>query len=102
MSILQAHPRVYIDQPDLLAAVNGVDLAEATITSDLVLAEGPAPGNAFGLDEVPGVAVVVEPAAGSKCQRCWRLLPEVGTLSGAPDLCGRCADAVQVLGVPAE
>jgi isoleucyl-tRNA synthetase len=33
-------------------------------------------------------------AAGEKCQRCWRVLKEVGTVADHPDLCLRCADAV--------
>ena len=27
---------------------------------------------------LPGVGVVVAPAAGTRCERCWRVLPEVG------------------------
>jgi len=37
----------------------------------------------------------VEPAAGEKCARCWRVLPEVGQHPGHPSLCLRCADAVE-------
>ncbi len=33
-------------------------------------------------------------AEGSKCARCWRVLPEVGQQPGHPTLCARCADAV--------
>jgi isoleucyl-tRNA synthetase len=44
--------------------------------------------------DVPGIAVTVELASGEKCQRCWRVLPEVTTIAAHPDLCGRCADAV--------
>jgi len=43
---------------------------------------------------VPGVAVVTSLAEGEKCQRCWQVLPDVGTITGADDLCGRCAEAV--------
>jgi len=39
-------------------------------------------------------AVAFAKAPGSKCVRCWRILPEVGTLPSYPDLCRRCADAV--------
>ncbi len=34
-------------------------------------------------------------APGTKCVRCWRVLKEVGTDSGYPTLCLRCADAVE-------
>jgi isoleucyl-tRNA synthetase len=33
-------------------------------------------------------------AAGSKCVRCWRVLPEIGAAAAHPSLCLRCADAV--------
>ena len=34
-------------------------------------------------------------APGQKCTRCRKVLPEVGTVPGFPDLCCRCADAVE-------
>lgn len=63
--------------PDnLLARVFGVSQAEVV----------PANGDT--------IQVVVEPAPGNKCARCWLVLPEVGTLSDYPDLCKRCAQVV--------
>jgi isoleucyl-tRNA synthetase len=38
---------------------------------------------------------VVTRAEGEKCARCWRVLPEVGSLKDHEALCGRCANAVQ-------
>lgn len=75
-------------------AVRGIDLAELCITSSADMAEGPAPDEAFRLADVPGVAVVIGPADGQKCERCWRVLPEVGQSSEHSEVCGRCADAV--------
>jgi isoleucyl-tRNA synthetase len=37
----------------------------------------------------------VAPAPGSKCLRCWRVLPEVGAQHEHPGLCLRCTDAVE-------
>ena len=34
-------------------------------------------------------------APGTKCARCWRVLPEVGHQPHHPGLCARCADAVE-------
>ena len=79
-------------------AIDGVDLAELCITSAGSVAFAPPPESAFVLPEVPGVGVVIELAAGDKCQRCWRVLPEVGTVAAHSDLCRRCADAVDHLG----
>jgi isoleucyl-tRNA synthetase len=92
-SSLQAAPVVYVDA-GYRAALEGIDLAEVAITSDLTLVEGAAPDEAFVLPDVPGVGVVPRPADGAKCQRCWRVLPEVGHVAGAPDACRRCADVV--------
>jgi isoleucyl-tRNA synthetase len=33
-------------------------------------------------------------APGTKCDRCWKVLTEVGTVAAHPTLCLRCADAV--------
>ena len=33
-------------------------------------------------------------AAGQKCERCWRVLPEVGADPNHPTLCRRCCEAV--------
>ena len=94
-SALEASPRVFITDPDLLAAFDGVDPAEVFRTSaaELVPAEGPV--SAFRLAEIAGVAVEPSPSSGCKCARCWRVLAEVKT-EGA--LCLRCEAVVATLG----
>ncbi len=84
------------------AALEGLDLAEIAITSDAELIEGDTPEGAFTLDDVDGVGVVPTPAEGEKCERCWRVLPEVGANAQAPGVCGRCADAVAASRAAAE
>ena len=42
----------------------------------------------------PDLAATVEVCTNPKCERCWRLLPDVGTHAAHPTLCGRCAEAV--------
>ena len=37
----------------------------------------------------------ITPAPGEKCVRCWRVLPEVGSVATHKTLCLRCADAVE-------
>jgi isoleucyl-tRNA synthetase len=39
-----------------------------------------------------GVAVSVSRAEGQKCDRCWRVLPELST--SVPGLCDRCVAAL--------
>jgi len=91
---LQAHPVIYANEAFRQAA-QGIDLAELCITSAAELTDAPAPESAYRLPDVEGVAVVVQRARGEKCERCWQVLPEVGTIADAPGVCGRCADAVR-------
>jgi isoleucyl-tRNA synthetase len=90
---LQAHPRVYLTQErkDIL---QGIDLAEVSISSSVTLIIAPSAEGAFVLPDVADVGVVIELAEGSKCERCWQILPEVGAHAAHPDLCLRCDDAV--------
>ena len=64
------------------------------ITSDVTIIDDPAPLNAFVLEDIDDIGVVSEVARGNKCERCYRVLPEVGTIQGYKMACGRCADAV--------
>jgi isoleucyl-tRNA synthetase len=90
---LQAHPVVYADA-ELVAACEGLGMADLCITSDITLkADATAPDGAFRLEGEDGVAVVVDLADGEKCQRCWKLLPDVGT-HAHEGVCGRCNDVV--------
>jgi len=41
-----------------------------------------------------GAQNAAAPAPGAKCERCWRVLPEVGTHAAHPTLCTRCCEAV--------
>ncbi len=66
--------------------------AEISITSGAKLVVGEGPADAFRLPDVAGVSVVPGLADGHRCERCWKVLPEVG--SNAKPLCRRCDDAV--------
>ena len=52
------------------------------------------PATAFTLPDVPDIGVVVSLGPGERCERCWRVLPEVGHVPGHDDLCQRCADVI--------
>ncbi|PTE23169.1 isoleucine--tRNA ligase [Cereibacter changlensis JA139] len=90
---LEAAPVVHVADADTLAALRSVDFAEICITSDLQLTGDPEPAEAFRLPEAPGVGVVFELAEGQKCERCWQILPDVGT-HAHPCTCARCNDAL--------
>jgi isoleucyl-tRNA synthetase len=92
-SSLQAAVEVYI--PARLAELaRNVDLAELCITSAGTVRLDSPPEHAFSLADVPEIGVCVSPAPGQRCERCWRVLPEVGQASGHPDLCRRCVAVI--------
>ncbi|HLS19981.1 MAG TPA: class I tRNA ligase family protein, partial [Paracoccaceae bacterium] len=91
---LEAAPILHVEDGETRAALASIDLADLCITSAIELTSDAAPESAFRLEDVPGVAVVPAPAPGEKCQRCWRILPEVGQQRD-PNLCARCESAVQ-------
>jgi isoleucyl-tRNA synthetase len=89
---LEAAPTVHVsaETAKLLETVSFDDLC---ITSGIFVSTDVAPKRAFGLDDVADVAVVFARAEGEKCQRCWKILPDVG--SHAHDgVCKRCNEAL--------
>jgi len=94
-SSLEAGPKVYIGDAELLAALAGEDFAEICITSSIEVIEGEGPETAFRLAEVPGVAVVPALAEGRRCARSWKISPDVGSDPDYPDLSPRDAAAMR-------
>ncbi len=90
---LEAAPVVHIEDPQMLSAARSVDFADLCITSAITLTADAAPPEAFRLPEVAGVGVVFERAPGDKCQRCWKILPDVGQHAHA-GTCARCNAAL--------
>ncbi len=91
-SSLEAAPVVFVS-PAMMALLETVAFEDMCITSCVWLSTKPAPEAAFKLADVPEVAVVFEPAKGEKCQRCWKVLPDVGSHKH-PGTCARCSDAL--------
>ena len=102
---LQAAPVVYAEAP-YREAMRGLDAAELWITSGAELRPAEELGAdrdaLFTLADVPGVWTRFATAGGSKCERCWKVLPEVGRHAAHPTLCGRCVDAVEHLPAAAQ
>jgi isoleucyl-tRNA synthetase len=94
-SSLEASPIIYVSDRNMLATLFDIDLAEVCITSNYEVQEDEAPANAFRLDSVLGVAVVVEKAQGIKCARSWKILPTVGEDKDYPDVSPRDAKALR-------
>ncbi|MCC5992272.1 MAG: isoleucine--tRNA ligase [Rhodobacteraceae bacterium] len=90
---LEAAPVVHVRDDAIMAALKSVAFADICITSGMALTADPIPAEAFRLPEVQGVGVVFERAEGEKCQRCWKITPDVGR-NTHPGTCKRCSDAL--------
>ncbi|MCI8423949.1 MAG: class I tRNA ligase family protein, partial [Lawsonibacter sp.] len=88
---------VSITLPKDFAWVDGMDkeeLADLLIVSQAETSlsqDGPMGGQTLSF--------VVLPAQGQKCERCWKVLPSVGSDSRHPTLCPRCARVVPAIEV---
>ena len=91
-SSLEAGPTVYVDAvaEEVLKTVSFDDMC---ITSAITVTTDAAPAEAFKLDDIADVAVTFAKAEGEKCQRCWKILPDVGSHKH-PGTCARCNAAV--------
>ncbi|MDI3327449.1 MAG: isoleucine--tRNA ligase [Alicyclobacillaceae bacterium] len=70
------------------------DLAQILIVSQVTVhGEGETPPE--DALQFEGIAVRVSPAPGTKCERCWMVLPTVGGDPSHPDLCPRCVEVVR-------
>jgi isoleucyl-tRNA synthetase len=85
---------------DEKSVLQDVDWDEVCIVSAATVYHQPN-GQSFLSPFTAGMALrspsVVEVAPGEKCERCWRVLPEVGENKTHPTLCRRCCDAVEVI-----
>ena len=90
-SSLEASVELFLPE-EFRDLVDGIDVAELCITSAATVRFFPVPQDAFALADLPGVGVRVWGAPGARCERCWRVLPEVG--EAHEDLCRRCAEVV--------
>ncbi|MEP0262194.1 isoleucine--tRNA ligase [Sulfitobacter sp.] len=91
---LEAAPVVHVADEAQRDALESVSFEDVAITSDITVTGDEAPAEAFRMPEAQGVAVVFEKAEGAKCERCWKVLPDVGTHEH-PGVCGRCDEAVR-------
>ena len=92
-SSLEAAPVVYLSAELSQVITNADTFADLCITSQITIETGDAPDGAFTLDDVAGVGVVFATSTGEKCDRCWKVLPDVGSHSHA-GVCGRCDAAL--------
>ncbi|MEO8758647.1 MAG: isoleucine--tRNA ligase [Devosia sp.] len=96
-SSLEAAPKVFITNPDLLASLDGVDMADVCITSFIEIDAHGAPAGAFGLPDVKGVSVVFgrADAHGRQCVRSRRFFAEADMDGEMTELSKRDAQAMR-------
>ena len=93
-SSLEAAPIIHITDKDALEILKTVPFQDICITSDIKLTDTNPPKGAYISDEIIGAAVNFKKSVGSKCERCWKILPDVDTYSH-PSTCERCSSALQ-------
>jgi isoleucyl-tRNA synthetase len=92
---LDAAVTVYAPSPLIQALLPlAGELWSLFIVSQVSLVEGQGPAQAFTSGAIEGLGIVVAPAKGPKCQRCWVHDPQVGTDAAHPDICPRCQAAL--------
>ena len=91
-SSLEASPVVYLEDQQTFDILNSIPFADICITSSIELSLDKAPKSAFSSEEAKGIKIDFLVASGEKCQRCWKILPEVNV---ANSICGRCDEALK-------
>ncbi len=71
--------------------------ADLFIVSDVEVLDDPTLYEQAADTPVAGVRVLIQPAKGQKCERCWKQSASVGSDAAHPTLCPRCAAVVAKL-----
>ena len=95
-SSLECEILIYSSDLNKIKTLEALDFAEIAIVSKATLVNAQATSNA-NLNEDLDIGVVVKKISGTKCDRCWKISPEVKEVSseyGVVHLCKRCNEAV--------
>jgi len=90
---LEAAPTLFVTDSKVKETLQSVPFHDICITSAITITDEGAPDDAFALPEIDGMSVTFDKATGEKCQRCWKVLPDVGSHTH-DGLCGRCDTAL--------
>jgi isoleucyl-tRNA synthetase len=74
--------------------LNGTLIASSTIIAASSKYDGVSITDKYRTEISPDLSVIFAPAPGTKCDRCWRVLEEVGQSTAHPTLCRRCEAVV--------
>ena len=84
--------KIVLTVPTFETALDGMDAD--TLADILIVSQAEVQKSDMNI-----LKVDVEPAQGQKCERCWKVLPTVGSNSKHPTLCPRCAQVVPAIEV---
>ncbi len=86
-SSLQAVPFIAFTkiQKEAFSNLNLNEIAEVFITSEVKISD----------EVLEDITVITYLSEFSKCDRCWKVLPEIGSDKEHPTLCNRCANSVR-------
>ena len=84
--------KIVLTVPTFETALDGMDAD--TLADILIVSQAEVQKSDMNI-----LKVDVEPAQGQKCERCWKVLPTVGSNSKPPPLCPRCAQVVPAIEV---
>ena len=93
---LEAKITIYTDDEEKLSLLRsfGKELTTVFIVSGVKLEEGAAPAGAY-TEEESGISVLVEPADGCKCDRCWSFSTEGESDGEGGFICARCLEILK-------
>jgi isoleucyl-tRNA synthetase len=93
-SSLQASVVIYTSDVETVTLLETIPIADFCITSSASIKCEKIPSDAYKLEDVENLGVLITEALGEKCVRCWKVLPEV-KIESASCLCYRCRKAVK-------
>jgi isoleucyl-tRNA synthetase len=73
------------------------ELSSIFIVSGASLVNGKKSAGAFESQDIDNLWILVEPATGDKCERCWIYDASIGTSSEHPTICRRCLNSLKEL-----
>jgi len=71
------------------------ELSTICIVSGASLVNGGNPDGAFESQDIDNLWILVEPATGNKCERCWIYDDSIGKSSEHPTICTRCLNSLK-------
>ncbi|MBT3938810.1 MAG: isoleucine--tRNA ligase, partial [Pelagibacterales bacterium] len=93
-SSLEAKIVIFIEDTQYVALLEEIDIEEISIVSKVEIIKDNIVDGAYKEDSLVGLGIVVSPALGKKCVRCWKIDEKIDNSLEDP-LCDRCLEVVK-------